>query len=500
MASSGDKVATWAEVQAFITAADGRCIVYVDDSVVSPALVPAATGITDCFGRVELRAANVDSLNVTVLQIKGGATLRNLYAVAAMELQCDSTSATPELDWTIGPSGGYLYLYEGAVLTNTTTSTTAPISVAATVTLHIAMNNAAITVAVAGGQPIINLIPGATLLVEAFDHSRLDNDFVTGGSLVQGVVVDIIFDNATAKRFANSGATPSFSSIVGTIIFQNVDNIAFIQNFTASAVNVFAAYKGLGNAWLTVSGYGGGGGGGGGAGGDGGPPNIPGPGGGAGGGSLHQSHTILVNLNDQIDVVVGAGGASGAGGAIGASGSAGGDGGTTYLIDQTTVPPTVLAAFSGASGGSGAINLLGSHVAGLGGASFLGIPSFPQRLSTNTGFVAAGGAGSLTNVSASPGTRNVDAIGTTAAAPLWSPGTFGGSAVNAGGGGGGGGAGVGGNGATGATGIVSNGTAGSSAAANSGAGGGGGAGGNSGGTGGAGGAGGSGALTVAFWP
>jgi hypothetical protein len=171
------------------------------------------------------------------------------------------------------------------------------------------------------------------------------------------------------------------------------------------------------------------------------------------------------------------------------------------LIDQTATPPTVIAAFSGATGGSGAINLLGSHTAGLGGLSFLSVTNFPQRVASNIGFVATGGSGSTAGVSASPGSFNVDGIGSTAAAPLWSPGTFGGSATsNAGGGGGGGAGGVGGVGGAGATGIVSNGAAGTSAGANTGAGGGGGAGGNAGGTGGNGGAGGSGAMTIGFWP
>lgn len=49
--SSGPFVETWPEVQAILTASVGRCIVYVDNSIVSPAPVPTATRITECYGR-----------------------------------------------------------------------------------------------------------------------------------------------------------------------------------------------------------------------------------------------------------------------------------------------------------------------------------------------------------------------------------------------------------------------------------------------------------------
>ena len=416
VASSGDHVATWPEVQTFITATDGRCIVYVDDSVVSPALVAGATGITDCLGRVELRPYNIDSSSVTILQIQAGATLRNLYAVTGMNLQFAATSAVSMLDWTIGTGGGYLYLSQGATLSNTAAATTSAINVPGGKTVRIEMNFARIVLGTLGGQPIFNLLlPTSSVTLEAFDASTIDDSLVTGnGSFT------VIFDDATASKFSNPGTVPTVVSFSGTYVTTNIDNVGFIRTFTASANNVFSAYSGLGNVWMTVSGFGGGGGGGGGAGGDGGPPNIPGPGGGGGGGSLNQSQTIQVNLNHRIDVVIAAGGVSGTGGAVATSGNAGGDGGTTYLIDQSTGTPTVLAAFSGASGAGGGINLLGTHTAGLGGASFLGFGSFFQRLSTNIGFVAAGGTGSLTNVSASPGNNNVDAIGTSAGSPLWS--------------------------------------------------------------------------------
>lgn len=270
--------------------------------------------------------------------------------------------------------------------------------------------------------------------------------------------------------------------------------------FTSSANDVFASYISAGILTAVVSGYGGGGGAGGGAGGETSPPNIPGPGGGGGGGALNQSMTIQIDLSHRIDVVVGAGGAAGSGGAAGNPGTAGGDGGTTYLIDQTALPPTVLAAFGGATGGSEGIDFLGTLTAGLGGASFIGSGSFKQRLSTITGFIAAGAPGSLSGgTTPPPGNNNDSANNTTAAAPLWTGGTSGGSGAGNGGGGGGGAAGVGGNGGNGGNGGVgAPGSPGTSAGVNTGAGGGAGGGGNTGQAGGNGGSGGSGILFVTF--
>jgi len=496
VASSGDHVATWPEVQTFIAASDGKCIVYVDDSVVSPALVPAVTGTTPCFGRVELRPYVIGSTAVTVLQIETGATLQDLYAVTGMELRCDAISpAINLLTWTISPGGGYLYLSQGGTLSNSAASNTTGINVPAGQSLRIEMNLGSVILN-NPAQPLFSLTATSRVTLEAFDFSTIGDSLVTGSG-----TVDYIFDNATASNFSNPGAVPLLPGFPGTYRTTNADNIAQVSTFNASQVNVFSEFVGLGNVWMTVSGYGGGGGGGGGAGGETAAPNTPGPGGGGGGASLAGSQTILVNMNHQIDVVVGAGGAGGAGGAAGAPGHGGGNGGTTYLIDQGATPPVVLAAFSGANGGTEGIDLLGTLTPGQGGLSYLGSATSAGSLANTSGFLAAGAPGSSAGASADAGNNNVDAIGTTAAAPLWAAGAGGGSAAsNDGGGGGGGGAGVGGNGGAGGTGNTGTGTAGGSAGANTGAGGGGGCGGGAGSAGAAAGTGGSGRVTTAFLP
>lgn len=252
--------------------------------------------------------------------------------------------------------------------------------------------------------------------------------------------------------------------------------------FATSATNVFAAFAALGIVSMTVSGYGGGGGGGGGAGGALSALNEGGAGGGAGGGALYQSFNIEVDLSHRIDVIVGAGGAFGVGGPGGTDNATnGGDGQTTYLLDFTT--STVLAAFSGASGGQAGQSFGSPAASSGGGASFGGQQYIP--FSSTVGFVAAGGPGLAGTAvgTAESGKQNLVASGISppVGTNLYSGGVGG---TNTGGGigggaGGGGGAGVGAAGGPGGNGTAGAGDAGGSAAGVSGAGGGGGGGGAS---------------------
>lgn len=53
--SSQRHVATWREVQEFVTAKKGKIIVYVDDSAAT-CHIPAESGVTDGSGHLELRS------------------------------------------------------------------------------------------------------------------------------------------------------------------------------------------------------------------------------------------------------------------------------------------------------------------------------------------------------------------------------------------------------------------------------------------------------------
>jgi len=75
--AGGLVVTTWAQVQKFIAAREGAVTVFVDDSIISPALVPGATGVTEGFGRLILDVYAGDSDAFSVLQIEDGATISN---------------------------------------------------------------------------------------------------------------------------------------------------------------------------------------------------------------------------------------------------------------------------------------------------------------------------------------------------------------------------------------------------------------------------------------
>ncbi len=252
--------------------------------------------------------------------------------------------------------------------------------------------------------------------------------------------------------------------------------------FVATTLNAFAAYVALGTVPMLISGYGGGGGGGGGAGGALSISNEGGAGGGAGGAALYESFEITVNLAHRIDVIVGVGGVAGSGGPGGTNNATnGGDGQTTYLLDFTT--NTVLAAFSGASGGQAGQAFGSVAASSRGGASFSGQQFIPGP--STVGFAAAGGPGLAGTAvgSAESGKQNLIASGIT---PPSSPNLYLGGVggtntgpANGGGAGGGGGAGVGAAGGPGGNGTAGAGDPGGSAANVSGAGGGGGGGGAS---------------------
>ena len=162
--SAGDHVATWPEVQTFVTATDGKCIVYVDDSVVSPALVPGATGITNLFGRTEFRPWVEDSLVSTILQVEPGATLDNLYALNGMELRLNAQNATPSLDFSQAPNGGFFYLLNEATLSNAATATQPGIVLAANRGLGIQLQEQSLINLNAPAVPLIHLVAATSSL------------------------------------------------------------------------------------------------------------------------------------------------------------------------------------------------------------------------------------------------------------------------------------------------------------------------------------------------
>jgi hypothetical protein len=492
--SAGDTVATWPEVQSFITKAHGKAIVYVDDSITTPAPVPGTVGTTECFGRVELRPFSSDPESQTVLQIQAGATLLDLYAVRGrLELQCVPSASPASLDWTININGGSLLLTGNAILSNTPETGGSIANIADGKVVALLLETASIIVG-NGDHPPFNIADGGLLVVQAFDGSTIENGYANGNG-----AVTLLYDMSTASNFFVPGTPPqvTIDSLYST---KNLDDILVEQLFTTSTINnnIFQNAPLTGVRPVTFRGVGGGGGGGGGSGGN---ATDPGAGGAGGGAPEYQEITVDVDFSHSINVVVDAGGPGGAGGTggTGGAGANGSDGGPTYVLDITT--NIVLCAFIGASAGTGGQTSGGGPVAiSQGGSNISG-----AQFASGTGFVGAGGGGSQSGAGGSPGVTNSNSIGALMGppdfSPVWVPGAGGTSGdATQGGGGGGGGQGAFGSGGAGGNcvgGVVTNGSA---SAPQSSAGGGGGAGGPLNGDGSSGGNGGSGQIISSYRP
>jgi len=528
--TQGVTVTTWAEVQTFISLREGTVLVYVDDSITSPAPVPTASGVTNCEGRVELRSAKNDSLASAVLLIQDGATLRDLVMIRGVEVQCDTQGATPALDFT-SVDGGNLLIKDFGALSNATTATQPAITIAAAITLFLNMEEGALILN-APAVPLFSIAATGLLQMWALDATDLSG--ANPGFAAGAGNVELNYDNASATFFGAVGfpVPPPLPGLTGTYTKTNVDNVwqqfaidavtfgapavgdapsfdgtkwiaspLTTQTFLAGATNIFAVGPTTGTRLVNFRGCGGGGAGGGGSGGT--LAGGSGDGGGGGGASMYGDFQVLVDFSHRIDVVIPAAlPTPGTGGnAIGVDGTDGQDGGTCYVLDFTT--NTILCAFAGGSGGQGGKAV---DIPGLGGANFPSGQLAGNLTTGSAGFVAAGGNGGSTSapVNPSPGNQNLTTFGLTPPGPapnLYTPGAAGtNGAAGQGGGGGGGGQGPFGSGGAGGDGNAGTGTVGANAPANSGAGAGGGAGGAAGSAGSDGGVGSIGQISYAYRP
>lgn len=100
VASAGNAVATWAEVQKAIAATSGALTVLIDDTS-APAVVPASgTLVTDCKSAVTIAPYNAKLGTTTQLEVADTAQLLNLGALeGAIVLLCDSVTV-PSLSFS----------------------------------------------------------------------------------------------------------------------------------------------------------------------------------------------------------------------------------------------------------------------------------------------------------------------------------------------------------------------------------------------------------------
>lgn len=497
---SGITVTSWVDVQEFVNLRQGAVIVLVDDSIVTPAVVPTTSGITDFQGKGEIRAFRQNELNFTTLEVANGATLKGIYRIAGtVEVLSNCTSATPGFDWDYtGGATPVLYCEDGGSIGTLATATTAPVVVPAGRELFIVClgNGAEVFLAAAG--VVFATVPATASIQISLHDGNISDNFASGA----GTAIVAYHSDSVIQNFATpSGGVPLCAGIA-TYITTQVDSQEVEITFLATNADALAALQGgvpgiapkRGMCVITAEGFGGSGGGGGGQGGG----AANGVGGGGSGASILQTKSFVFDLSHTLEVIIGAAGVAGAAGAAGAgAGGTGGDGAATAAVDSTST--TTLASFRGSSGGQGGGAVVGADP-GRGGACYSSGVLIPQIVDAGigvfygNGFVGAGGIGGVGAANGRAG-QETFAFGNIGGGGLtWGPGTGGVSGAGEGGGGGGGGEGVFAAGANGGNGAVTGnpGGAGDNATPNSAAGAGGGAGGA--GAGDAGGAGGTGSL------
>ena len=483
-ASSGFFVETWPEVQA-VMAASPAGVVFVDDGIVSPALVPGATGITDFQGRWELRPYRGDDTNFSTLQVSDGATLKSIAIIrGTLIVQGDCQSATPSFDFdytpnVVGTPEPICYLKDDAGIGCSSTNTQPCLVVPAGATLQFDAQEYAGFVQ-PSAVPFIALTNAASVLAITNHNGTFPNDFVSGAA---GTVLYRYNSESLLSSFGHStGGVPLLPGYTGTYTKLQDDTQLVIIDVLTSATNVLAGLLGgfiptVGKVSIQFEGFGGSGGGGGG---QAGAPGAQGVGGGGSGGCVLQAGSFDFVLSNQLDVNLGSGGTAGAAGmAPGGAGGDGGDGNPSNIFDATAT--NVLVLMQGSTGGQGAAGGVpgdgGCQFANTTGASTLGL----NRLASNIGFPGVGGSGGAAGANGNDGNFAALSLGVGATGYPNTSGYVGGlggaSAALQGGGGGGGGQGPYQAGQAGGASSVSVGGNGVPPAPNTGAGAGGGAGG-----------------------
>ncbi len=247
--ASGLIVTSWSQVQKFIAARQGACTVYVDDSIVSPALVPGATGITEGFGRLILDVYAGDSDAFSVLQIEDGATISNLSLLNVLELRCNTQSATPSLSWSATPNGGYLRVTGIAKLSNAATATQPSVVIPVGKDLFLDMYDSFLSMH-NPAVPFFSIAAGSTLEFNSY-HSVVPVGFASGPGNV-----GLVYDNVTAFSFSPSGVVPTLPALTGSYTFLNDDSVWVTQvldpvSMSAPTVGDVPAYNADGT-WHAV--------------------------------------------------------------------------------------------------------------------------------------------------------------------------------------------------------------------------------------------------------
>jgi lysophospholipase L1-like esterase len=210
VASAGPAVATWAEVQAAIAAADGAITVYIDGQN-APAHVPAGSGVTDCQGGVVFTSWNFLSgaggITQQILTIDDTAVLHRPRAFVQCDLVCACTTTTAlTFDTTVAPTDTLITNYVGLSLS--ATATVSAIVLGANGRLDLLCQfSTTFDSSLAGAVPFIQLGNNATLYWDVYGGSTLlGTNTINGGGA--GAAINLTHDDASAlPNFVGMGFT-----------------------------------------------------------------------------------------------------------------------------------------------------------------------------------------------------------------------------------------------------------------------------------------------------
>ena len=210
VASAGNAVATWPEVQAAIAAANGAITVYIDGQNAA-CHVPASSGTTDCQGGVVFTSFNllagVGGIAQQTLTIDDGAVLHRPRAFVQCDIVCACTTTTAlTFDTTVAPTDTLATSFMGISLA--ATATVPAIAIGAGGQLNVISTlSTTLDTSLAGTVPLIQLGTGATLNWIAYGGVILaGTNTINGGGA--GATIDFSHDNMSAvPNFTGMGFT-----------------------------------------------------------------------------------------------------------------------------------------------------------------------------------------------------------------------------------------------------------------------------------------------------
>jgi hypothetical protein len=262
--SAGVAVATWAEVQTAIIAADGAITVFIDGQNAA-CHVPASSGVTDCQGATLFQSYNllagVGAVAQQTLTIDDGAVLHRPRAIVQVDIVCAcATTSAITFNTTSPPTDTLVTNYMGLSLA--AGATVPAISIGAGGQLNILSEfSSTFDSSLAGTTPVISLGTGATLNWVAFGTVVISGtDPVTGGGLT--ATIDFTHDDMTQlPNFVGFGFTgtvtefrASFAGVAspaqGNTAGRPVPPLVYTgQIYFDTTLQALVAYTGAG--WVT---------------------------------------------------------------------------------------------------------------------------------------------------------------------------------------------------------------------------------------------------------